>query len=73
MSIEQTPFSSADLKGVNLTHTLTVVQTADPANLGLHLTVLGNRVVNISVGQLTWNDKLGRHLRAPFFAALRTR
>jgi hypothetical protein len=35
--------------------------------------VVGNRIVNVPVGQLTRNDRLGRHPRAPSLAALRTR
>ncbi|MNY72292.1 hypothetical protein D3C86_2108090 [compost metagenome] len=35
--------------------------------------IVGNRVVNVPVGQFARNDKFGRHPRAPALAALRTR
>ena len=35
--------------------------------------VVGNRIINVPVGQLTRNDRLGRHPRTPALAALCTR
>ena len=49
------------------------INEAERRLLSTFAEVVGNRIVNVPVGQLTRNDRLGRHPRAPSLAALRTR